>query len=464
MSLARPEPEAHVRRRRGPFGRALRLARWVLVLGWAAWAGWLIRRARRLFGKPPRIWHFACPVHWDVYLVAADQAAGYPSRAAHRRGQAGLDAVARDPGSHGLLDGPGVPWDDVHWRFLADLLRHGDVFVAYFESHFFRPDQRRANHLCLGLLRALGVRIVVCAHGGDVVHRHPTRTRYDWIGREQLDYPDWDLSAQTAVAQARIQLFCRHATLVLPADATLARFLPRGDVRFKYFPIDTERLRPRAPGPGRQVPLIVHAPNHRLTKGTDFLLRAVEQLQSRGVPCELRVVEKLPRPEALEIYAEADIIADQFCIGSYGTFAIEGLALAKPVLAFLDEEHLGDPVFNLPIVNTTPENLPGVLAVLLAVPELRTRLGQIGRESVVRFHSIPAMAEVWDRLHRHVWWNEALELETTAHFAPTRQVRSFSEEPSEPDFWPVPVEDLWPRITAALERIGWRAPTPWPGC
>jgi glycosyltransferase involved in cell wall biosynthesis len=347
-----------------------------------------------------------------------------------------------------------VRWDVVQWRALADLLRHGDVFVAYFDSHFFHPTQRRLNGAALRALRLLGVRIVACAYGGDVVHRSRLATRFDWIEREQRDYPDWDLTAQAEVARARIALFCRHARLVLPGDSVMRRFLPRADVFFRYFPVDTEALRPHVPTVAVDRPLVVHAPNHRLVKGTDLLLLALERLRSRGLGFELRLVERVPRDEALALYAQADVIADQFCMGSFGLFAVEGLALGKPVLTYLDQETLGDPVFDLPLLNAHQDNLDAVLAVLLQVGELRARLGRAGRSAVERYQSIPALAEVWGRLLAHVWRGAPLRLETTRHFEAARRPRSFCEDPARPEFWPVPVGDLWPAITAALARAG----------
>jgi len=189
-------------------------------------------------------------------------------------------------------------------------------------------------------------------------------------------------------------------------------------------------------------------------KGTDHLIRAVERLKSLGLDCELRLVERVPRHEALEVYKQADIIADQFYIGTIGIFGLEAMALGKPVMAYIDHAHLGDPVFNHPIVNTNPENLVRVLAVLLQVPVLRERLGRAGRESVEKYQSVPALAEVWARIYSHVWSGQPLDIEATNHFSPERKTRSFTEDPSHPEFWGVPVNDLLSEIQDALRRIG----------
>ncbi len=192
-------------------------------------------------------------------------------------------------------------------------------------------------------------------HGADVSHQSRIVSRYGWTDRFSRDYPDWDETRHQITAERRIALFCEEADFVIGADSSLARFLPRNDLLFKYFPVDCEEIR-SSDSTSNSRPIIAHAPNHRLTKGTDFLLQSVENLRGRGVELELMLVERIPHDEALYHYREADIIADQFCIGAFGMFALEGLALGKPVLTYLDQEHLGDPVFNLPLVNTNADN------------------------------------------------------------------------------------------------------------
>src|SRR5262249_16257928 len=135
-------------------------------------------------------------------------------------------------------------------------------------------------------------------------------------------------------------------------------------------------------------PLIVHATNHRHVKGTQFLVDSLEELSGLGLRFELRLVEKVRRPDAIDIYRKPDTVADQFVQGAFGVFALECLALGKPVLTYLDHEHLSNPVFNLPIVNTNKFYLTAVLAILLLVPELRARLGAESRAAAVKYHSL----------------------------------------------------------------------------
>lgn len=429
--------------------RVLRAARHLFLTLTAAVGGVVVRIVRRVMRRPPRMWHGMFPIVITKYIAAAERKAGYPARSVAAHTSPFSYALVRPEEFDLVLQDRGVAWYDVHWAGLIDLLWRGDIWVAYFDSLLFHPERERANDLALRLLRACGIRIIAAAHGGDVTHKTPFVTRYDWVSRMGRDYPEWDLDAQRVVAQRRIRLFCRYASLVLPGDSSLVRFLPRSDITFKYFPLDTDEIRPRFEQ-RTDVPVIVHAPNHRYAKGTDLLLSACEELRQRGIAFELQLVERVDRSEALQRYAAADIVADQFCMGSFGTFGIEGMASGKPVLAYLDQEQLGDPAFNLPFVNANAENLTAVLAALIALPELRERLGRAGRAAVERYQSLAPLAEVWDRMIRHVWWGEPLRLDTTRHFSAERSARAYTEDPAREEFWPVEVSDLMEKIRAAL--------------
>jgi glycosyltransferase involved in cell wall biosynthesis len=429
----------------------IRRALWIVRVLAAAGIGAIVRFARRVARRPPRIWHGFTPVHSTRWIVEAEREAGLPSLSVVTHTRASRYPLVRREDFDVVFEQEAGRWDDVHWLALTHLLRHGDVWNAWFDCLFFQQNDRRKNALAMQLIRAVGIRIVAQVHGSDVVCLGKIESRYDWPARMQLDYPLWDLGAQRAVVENRVALFSRYAHFIIAGDSIFAGFLDRWDVLFHTVPADTRRLAPVFTT-GNTVPLIVHAPNHRNVKGTEFLLRAVERLQARGIACELRLIEGIPRHEALALYDAADIIADQFILGGFGIFALEGMALGKPVLTYLDEQHLRNPLLVHPLVNTTPENVEEVLAVLLQLPELRERIGRAARASVERYQSFEVMAEVWMRVYRHVWWGEPLALETTRHFDPARGTRAVTEDPREAAFWPVEVGDLMGEIEKALSR------------
>ena len=150
--------------------------------------------------------------------------------------------------------------------------------------------------------------------------------------------------------------------------------------------IDLQRIEPVPPS-DRTRPLIVHAPSHRGRKGTEHVVAACDELDA-----DLELVEGLHHDEAFERYRAADIVVDQLNAGWYGLFAIEAMALGKPVVTFLHEEAVRrtEDAFGVrvPIVNATKESLREQLPPLVASAAERRRLGAASRAYVERVHDL----------------------------------------------------------------------------
>jgi glycosyltransferase involved in cell wall biosynthesis len=123
-------------------------------------------------------------------------------------------------------------------------------------------------------------------------------------------------------------------------------------------------------------------------KGTRHVLAAVEQLRAQGAAVELDLIEGVARKEVLRRVREADIVVDQLLSGWYGGFAVEAMALGKPVVCHIREAVSEDNPFGaeLPIVRATPATLAEQLRTLALDHALRARLGAQGRAFVERHH------------------------------------------------------------------------------
>jgi glycosyltransferase involved in cell wall biosynthesis len=183
--------------------------------------------------------------------------------------------------------------------------------------------------------------------------------------------------------------FGRRADAQVVGSYDALRWVPEAEV----IPpgVDLARIEP-APPSDRARPVIVHAPSSRRRKGTEHVIAACEELDA-----ELELVEGLHHDEALERYRRADIVVDQLNAGWYGVFAIEAMALGKPVVAFLreepvrrTEEALGARV---PIVSATKDDLAERLRPLVASPGERRRIGAESRAYVERVHDLEQVAD-----------------------------------------------------------------------
>jgi glycosyltransferase involved in cell wall biosynthesis len=146
-------------------------------------------------------------------------------------------------------------------------------------------------------------------------------------------------------------------------------------------------LRDYAPveAPERRRPVVLHAPSSRRRKGTEHVLEACE-----GLDVELDIVEGLRHDEARRHYERADIVVDQLNAGWYGIFALEAMALGKPVLGYLREEAVRETEremgVEVPIVRVTKETLRERIAELAASADERRRIGASSRAYVERVH------------------------------------------------------------------------------
>jgi len=154
--------------------------------------------------------------------------------------------------------------------------------------------------------------------------------------------------------------------------------------------LDLREYAPRPPSDARR-PLVVHAPSNRAKKGTQHVIDACARL-----PVDLDLVEGLPHDQARERYARADIVVDQLNAGWHGVFALEAMALGKPVVAHLkaDVVERSAEAFGVrvPIVAATAETLVDALRPLVDDIALRRGLGAQGRAYVEQVHDIERVA------------------------------------------------------------------------
>jgi glycosyltransferase involved in cell wall biosynthesis len=237
----------------------------------------------------------------------------------------------------------------VQWRALARLLPHTDVFHFYFGLTLV------PKRFQFPILRALRKKSLFHYLGSDIRGKTPQQLAY---GRRAGAQVVGSYDAFRWVPEAE----------VIPPGIDLSRYTPQP-------PSDRER------------PVVLHAPSSRQRKGTDYIVAACEALD-----VELRIVEGLPHEEARRFYDDADIVVDQLNAGWYGLFAIESMALGKPVVTYLHEEAVRrtEEAFGVrvPLVPTTKETVRETLRPLVESAAERRRIGAESRAYVEELHDV----------------------------------------------------------------------------
>jgi glycosyltransferase involved in cell wall biosynthesis len=155
--------------------------------------------------------------------------------------------------------------------------------------------------------------------------------------------------------------------------------------------LDLREYTPRPPSDNPR-PLVVHAPSNRAKKGTAQVIEACAQL-----PVELDIVEGVTHDVARERYARADIVVDQLYAGWHGVFALESMALGKPVVSHLKPDAVDRSAeafgIRVPIVPATADTLVDALRPLVEDAGRRRELGAAGRTYVEQVHDIDRIAD-----------------------------------------------------------------------
>ncbi|MES2131534.1 MAG: aminotransferase [Bacteroidota bacterium] len=302
-----------------------------------------------------------------------------------------------------------------HKLFLFEyLLFNYDIFTIPFTGLLYGGTPLEKFEL--DTLRMLGKKIVVIPYGGDAY-------MYSKIKSTSLQqallfsYPE--AGKIEAGIEHNVKFWQKNA------DAIVVDFMVDGQTRWDVLPcnilvIDHELWQLKKTYSDcdgiNGVVNIVHSPNHRGFKGTEFVIEAVRQLKEEGLKINLILLEKVQNDEVRRVFREdADILVEQLILG-YALNAIEGMASGLPVLSNLsNEEYIR--IFRrysylneCPIITSTPENVKENLRVLVRNPDLRKELGLASRKYTEKYHSNPTAQFMFENIYDKVWYNKDVDL------------------------------------------------------
>lgn len=249
-------------------------------------------------------------------------------------------------------------------------------------THLVEP-----NGEVLALIRALqqqGVRVALLWHGSDI--RLPSaHARREPDSPFSTGYPDTEILEQIAsrnkavTDEAAVAVFVSTPDLL--TDVPQATWLP--------VVVDSSTWESSSVALERERPVVLHVPSRAGLKGTDQIEATMARLHEEGL-VEYREVRGVPAAEMPRLYADADIVLDQFLVGSYGVAACEALAAGRLVIG-----HVADAVRRtvqdqtghaVPIVQARATKLEATLRRLVAEREEASALARRGPEYIRAVH------------------------------------------------------------------------------
>ena len=286
------------------------------------------------------------------------------------------------------------------YLFLRCLFRYKSLFIHFhggplwttiildrFEPHFYRMAK---------------IRVVVMPYGSDVQVLTRSKNLY-FKHTVSIDYPNFRLYRRRV--SKSVDRWTRYADWVIAGCEWVDYMYHWDTLMLAHFSIDLERWTPTKQGAeiGRAEKLrILHAPNHVAIKGTKALVDAVETLKREGFGIELVLMRGVPNSEIQKAIESVDLVADQFVIGWYAMFAMEAMAMEKPVLCYLREDLIDLYVKaglvrreEIPIINTNLLEIKEKIRWVYSHREELIKIGERGREFVKNHHSTERIGEVF---------------------------------------------------------------------
>lgn len=219
--------------------------------------------------------------------------------------------------------------------FLAHRNRH-DIFHFNFGSSLLDFPGYGLDLLDLPLYPAFS-KLVVTYNGCDARQKYRTMQREERSAcHDDTCYDGICMGgAMDQMKQRRINRFARYAHHIFAVNPDLLRNLPAKISSFLPYTIASwYDLTPQSTNTAATL-TIAHAPTNRAAKGSAYILAALERLAADYPQVRIVLIENLPNREALQRYAEADIVVDQVLVGWYGGLAVEAMRMGKPVAAFV---------------------------------------------------------------------------------------------------------------------------------
>lgn len=153
------------------------------------------------------------------------------------------------------------------------------------------------------------------------------------------------------------------------------------------FIIDNFKFNPNQ----NKVPTIIHCPSNTNFKGTDIILKVVNDLKNEKIEFNFFFLQNIPHSELIEKLSEVDILVDELFGHGPGLLSFEAMACGCVALTKYYED--SPSCFNPPIVSVNKYNLKEKLKEIILDVELRKKLCLQGRDYVIKNNSLSKVVD-----------------------------------------------------------------------
>jgi hypothetical protein len=235
-----------------------------------------------------------------------------------------------------------------------------------------------------------GLHVGMMAHGSEVrvPSRHAEAHAFSPFRGKAFE----DLAPLERIARRNVTLAGTFPGPLFASTPDLLDWLP--GAAWCPVVVDIDRWRDQPTELDRPRPVVAHIPSRSELKGTAAVRAAVEPLE-RSRAIEYRELSGVPSAQMPGVIRQADIVLDQFAVGSYGVAAVEAMAAGRVVVGNVTPSvraRVAELGGTLPILQAEPGSLGETLEELLADRARGAELALAGQRFAARVHGGEASA------------------------------------------------------------------------
>lgn len=232
----------------------------------------------------------------------------------------------------------------------------------------------------ISIFTKAGLSCAVVSHGSDtrIPSHHVAKYPYSPFAEAPKDV----VETLENRAQTLVTLYAKLDVPIFVSTPDLVDDLPNGI----WLPVVVDKQKWVTPFivSGQKL-RVLYAPSKSWIKGGPKVDQVLQGMSDRG-QIEYQRITGMPANDMPLYVKSADIVIDQFALGAYGTMAVQAMAASKVVVGhvapWVRDRIPGD----VPIVESSVDQLEEVILNLVSNEELRRELGANGERFVTEFH------------------------------------------------------------------------------
>jgi glycosyltransferase involved in cell wall biosynthesis len=261
------------------------------------------------------------------------------------------------------------------------LLKNIDLYI-YVWCPFLETDEK-----LLQFLKQNNIKVITLFLGSEVRNYKTFISKFDL--KDKWTFPDEILESNNSEKLKKLKIHEKLSDAIFSVpDQSIEATRPYYHL-FLPIPLKDLNYNPKS----RKIPLIIHAPTDPYKKGTDVILKTIEELRNEGLKFHFLLIRNMRKHRLLKLLSIADILVDEIILHGPGFMSLE--AMASGCLAMTKHYKESPKEFQPPLVSINEVNIKSELKYYIQNPNKRLEIITEARNYVEQHNSPDKIIEYY---------------------------------------------------------------------